>query len=195
MTAQLSGVYRINVGNGRFYIGSAVNLSKRKWNHLSALRSGRHYNSILQNSFDKYGEFDFSVVERCQVDQVIAREQVLLDEHFNDPKCANIAPTAGSSIGRKASAQARANMSASHQNRSTISAEHREKLSAAKLGKRFSLETRARMSAAQTGKKRSPEVRAKMSAAQSARWEQRRAADYEELLDDCETLACYGGDS
>jgi len=186
-----SGTYRVDLGNGKFYFGSAVNLRRREREHRRGLEKGNHYNRMMQRSFDKYGVFEFSVVGRWPVDEVIAREQVLLDEHFNDPKCANQQPTAGSNLGFKFSTESRARMSAaqtglkrSPETKANMSAaimgkkygppsaEHRAKISAALRGKKrgpHSAETRANMSAAHMGKKHLPETKAKIAAAQMGR--------------------------
>ena len=168
MSEAMAGVYRINLGAGLFYIGSAVNLRNRERAHRSDLRNGKHCNPVVQNSFNKYGVFEFTVLERCPVDEVIAREQVLLDTHFADPSCANLAPTAGSRLGSKHSPETRAKMSASQQNRAPVSEETRAKLSAAARNRPpLSAEHRAKLSAAMTGKKLGPysaQRRANMSA-------------------------------
>jgi group I intron endonuclease len=146
-----SGIYRIDLGNNNFYIGSAVNLARRKNNHLSDLNRGVHRNSIVQNCWDKYGVFEFTITEECDTADLLVREQTYLDKHFDDPKNANLTPTAGSALGLKHSAEYRANMSE------------------LKMGHVVSDETRARISAANMGSVRSHETRTKMSLAQVAR--------------------------
>ena len=60
-------IYSIqNMINEKCYIGlSVTSLSKRKGSHLSRLKKGKHGNSHLQRSYDKYGEnnFKFTVLE------------------------------------------------------------------------------------------------------------------------------------
>lgn len=61
-----SGIYKItNIKNGKFYIGSSVDINSRMRGHRSALRNNSHSNKYLQNSWNKYGEdnFEFSVLE------------------------------------------------------------------------------------------------------------------------------------
>jgi len=65
-----SGIYKIiNVVNNKFYIGSSVDLRKRKSKHFSELRHNKHNNKHLQRAWDKYGEasFVFVVVEELDV--------------------------------------------------------------------------------------------------------------------------------
>jgi group I intron endonuclease len=77
-----SGVYRIyNVANGHAYIGSAVNVKSRWAAHRHTLRTKGKSPPKLQRAWDKYGEsaFVFSVVELCDKDQLLAREQHFID--------------------------------------------------------------------------------------------------------------------
>jgi len=65
------GIYKIiNVVNNKFYVGSAVRLSRRRTRHFSELRTNRHNNAKLQAAWNKYGEssFIFVVVEELPDD-------------------------------------------------------------------------------------------------------------------------------
>lgn len=145
-----SGVYRIDLGNGWFYVGSACDLKRREGQHRSDLERKKHRNRIVQNVFNKYGAFEFIVLGRHPIDEILRYEQELLDEHCPHDKCANIATTAGSRLGVKHSDSARAKMSAASKN---MSPTHRARLSAARMGKRHSDATRAKMRAATAGKR------------------------------------------
>lgn len=77
-----SGIYKITcASNNKIYVGSAVCLNKRKWRHLSNLRLNIHDNIYLQRAFIKYGEqnFKFEVIETCERENLIKREQHYLD--------------------------------------------------------------------------------------------------------------------
>ena len=51
----LSGIYKItNIINNKFYIGSAVDLKEREYEHFRRLFKNNHCNILLQNSFNKY---------------------------------------------------------------------------------------------------------------------------------------------
>ena len=81
MTKQ-SGIYCItNTVNRKRYIGSAVNLSQRKSSHWCRLSKGVHGNNHLQNSFKLYGKdaFVFSILEVCEREKLIEREQYFID--------------------------------------------------------------------------------------------------------------------
>ena len=71
------GIYKIqNLVNGKIYIGQSVNIEKRWSTHRSALENNYHYNIHLQSAWKKYGEenFKFSIVEKCNIDQLNQRE-------------------------------------------------------------------------------------------------------------------------
>lgn len=88
------GIYKIiNITNNKFYVGSAVDLKRRKTRHFSELRNGKHNNAKLQNSWNKYGEksFIFVVVEELDTDaDLLAAENVWLKEHVGKEYCYNI---------------------------------------------------------------------------------------------------------
>lgn len=175
-----SGIYRIDLGNGNFYIGSAVDIAKREYRHRSDLKHEVHGNIRMQRCWDKNGVFEFTVLEECVKDDLIVREQFYLDQHCDNPKNVNLVSTAGSCLGYKHSAESRANMSAgmmghvvSDKARANMSgrvwsAESRAKSSASHKGVPKSAEHRAKISAALRGKKPSDETRAKMSKPKSA---------------------------
>jgi group I intron endonuclease len=171
-----AGIYAIvNVMNGMRYVGQASDIERRWAEHRSALRNGTHVNQHLQAAFMKYGEGAF---EFCVVDEVFvvgrneaSRLALILAEQFYIDLLGrwtgtlyNISPTAGSLLGVKHTAVARAKMSAAKRGKPK-SAEHRAKMSAAKRGKSLSAETRAKISAASLGKSHTTETRAKISAA------------------------------
>lgn len=53
-------IYKIvNKITGEKYVGQTTNFSRRKENHLSALRNNKHVNPKLQSSWNKYGEENF----------------------------------------------------------------------------------------------------------------------------------------
>lgn len=156
-----SGIYRINLGNGWFYIGSAKNLVKRKNEHFAEVKVNGHCNKIVQNCWNKYQVFGFTILEECAKTDLIVREQIYLDQHFDDPKNANIGRVARSPMaGRTHSVSSLAKMVASHQNRS---AETKAKMSLAHKGKSCSPETRKKIGVSHKGKTCSAEARANMS--------------------------------
>jgi len=98
------GIYKIiNVINNKFYVGSAVDFTKRKRRHWWALRSQRHANKHLQAAWSCYGEeaFKFVIVEELPLgSDILAAENVWLKEHVGKEYCYNLgtdatAPTRG----------------------------------------------------------------------------------------------------
>lgn len=60
------GIYKItNVVDGKNYVGSSIELSRRKNTHFNLLRNNKHPNRYLQNAYNKYGEdnFKFTPIE------------------------------------------------------------------------------------------------------------------------------------
>jgi NADH-ubiquinone oxidoreductase chain 4 len=148
-----SGIYRwVNNVNGKSYIGSAVNLSKRLNEHYRGNRS----NNILQQAINKYGLSNFSIeiLKYCDESLLIEREQYYFD--LFSPEY-NINPVAGSRFGTKHSEESRKKISDGHLGK-LASEETREKMSEAKRGDKnpnfsnptnyqHSEETREKMSA------------------------------------------------
>lgn len=77
-------IYQIlNLITGKTYVGSTVDIKRRKRTHVRLLRKGNHHSNKLQNSFNKYGEdsFDFIILEEVSdVNLLIEREQFWLDK-------------------------------------------------------------------------------------------------------------------
>lgn len=75
-----SGIYKItNKINGKIYIGKTKDFYKRYYQYVSDVRNfnNNRINQHLMNSFLKYGfeNFDFTVVEFCDIEQCAAREE------------------------------------------------------------------------------------------------------------------------
>lgn len=76
------GVYEIvNVINGKRYIGSAVDLERRRKEHLYALLKNKHKNTHLQLEFNECGQtvFQFRVLLYCDPANRPLYEQSCLD--------------------------------------------------------------------------------------------------------------------
>lgn len=87
-----SGIYEIrNLVNNKVYIGSAYNFKKRWATHISTLKSGTHDNQHLQLSVQKYGldNFQFSIIELCNKEELEVREQHHIDHNFGS-NCYNM---------------------------------------------------------------------------------------------------------
>jgi len=178
------GIYKIiNVVNNKFYVGSAVNLRKRKTRHFSELRNGRHNNRHLQAAWLKYGEqaFVFVIVEEVPDRALLLdAENRWLKEHVGENYCYNIgtdatAPSLGMSgelsptWGMKRTPE---QLAAQNWTGKKHTPESREKIRQFLVGKPKSAEVRAKISATLSGagnpnygKPRSDAFKAKVSKA------------------------------
>ena len=80
----VSGIYSIvRVGTDDLYIGSSSDITKRIKRHFSQLRNNKHHSKYLQRVYNKYGQnaLEVRVVEYCDVDILIQREQYYLDTY------------------------------------------------------------------------------------------------------------------
>ena len=178
------GIYKIiNVVNNKFYVGSAVNLRKRKSRHFSELRNNRHNNRHLQAAWLKYGEqaFVFVIVEEvADRTLLLDAENRWLKEHVGKDYCYNIgidatAPMLGISgeasptWGMKRTPE---QLAAQNWTGKKHTPESREKIRRFLIGKPKAAETRAKISATLSGagnpnygKPRSDAFKAKVSKA------------------------------
>lgn len=192
-----SGIYRItHAASGKTYVGSSSFIHQRWSQHRTRLRRGDHHCQHLQSSWTKHGEsaFEFSVIEVCNRDDLLQREQYYLDTL--KPKY-NVLRIAGSAkgykhsketiekmMGREVSAETRAKLSKRAKERDFGKARlgaaqapgARANISAAMQGKQHTLgipwteESKRKSSETQKGRVFSDEHRAKMKQA----WEIRR---------------------
>lgn len=75
-------IYKIiNKESGKFYVGSTINVEKRKKRHFSDLKNNRHHCISLQRAYNKYGQdaFDFSAKEVLICDEQQLR---ILEERY-----------------------------------------------------------------------------------------------------------------
>jgi group I intron endonuclease len=157
------GIYKIiNVINNKFYVGSAVDLRRRKTRHFSELRTGKHNNRHLQAAWIKYGEqaFVFVVVEEFPDDaDLLAAENIWLKEHVGKDYCYNLgvdatAPMTGfggelsPTWGRKRTTE---ELAAQNWKGKKHNQESKDKIRAYLIGKPKSAEVRAKISATLSG--------------------------------------------
>jgi group I intron endonuclease len=99
-----TGIYIItNTINGKCYVGSSIHLDRRRLEHFSSLKSNKHHNNHLQQSYNKHGRdvFEFSILESFEItddikDKLLEREQFWID---NLKPEYNILQVAGSCLG------------------------------------------------------------------------------------------------
>lgn len=94
------GIYQIvNRVNQKRYIGSSIRLQGRKKRHFSELNCNVHHSQALQRAYNKYGKenFDFFILEYCEAEKLLEREQYYLD---NLKPEYNICKIAGNCLGK-----------------------------------------------------------------------------------------------
>lgn len=160
-----SGVYKItNLVTGKFYIGSSIDLKRRKDKHFSELKHNKHINPHLQSSANKHGieNFNFEILAFCAKEDCVKLEQEFLDILKPDY---NICKVAGSCLGRVVTEETilkrRKAMLGRKATQETI-----EKLRKAHMGHTHTEETKLKMSKSRKGNKHTEEARLKMSKAQ-----------------------------
>ena len=74
------GIYMIrNNGNNKVYIGQSIDVDRRRYEHFSKLKRGNHYNSYLQNAYNKDPEsLTFSVLLECDIDDLNKHEAEMI---------------------------------------------------------------------------------------------------------------------
>lgn len=156
------GIYKIiNVVNNKFYVGSAVNFSRRKTRHFSELRTGKHNNKHLQAAWNKYGEQSFIFVAVTEVHDkadLLDAENVWLKEHVGKEYCYNLGTDATAPMLGKSG-----ELSPTWGYKHTGGA--KRKITDALKQQKQSPETRAKRRATMKGHKVSTETRLKISEA------------------------------
>lgn len=78
------GIYSIkNIITKEQYIGSSINLQRRKTEHFSSLRQNTHPNKKLQDAFNTYREenFEYSVIQECSREELLTVEEELIKKY------------------------------------------------------------------------------------------------------------------
>ena len=82
MTVAPSGIYKItNLANGKMYIGQSQNIYKRRVQHFTALRAGKHENAVMQADWRRdFRKFRWDVVELCPISMLNEREHYWIEK-------------------------------------------------------------------------------------------------------------------
>ena len=158
-----SGIYCItSTINNKLYIGSAINLTKRKREHFNYLKNNTHHSRYLQRSYNKHGEnnFEFKVLLYCVKKDLLFYEQLVIDLYDFKKELYNLSPTAGNNLGVKYSRKSREKLRKANLGKK-MSEESKKKISIAMQNP--SEETREKMRQNNLGKKLSDETKRKIS--------------------------------
>ncbi|CCO27453.1 GIY COII i1 grp IB protein (mitochondrion) [Rhizoctonia solani AG-1 IB] len=133
-----SGIYLwYNKLNGKFYVGSSVDLRYRFYDYFSKSYFYKSGNSIMANAIYKYGlaAFGFAILEFTEKSEALSREQFFIDTLNPDYNTLKIA---GCTLGY------------------SPTDETKKKLSLAALGRKHTSDTIAKISESQKNNKNNP---------------------------------------
>lgn len=144
---KISGIYMIiNVVTKEMYIGSSMNCINRFYDHKKVLRKNKHHSIKLQESFNEYGEsnFSFEIIEEHEnVDRNFLYERENFYFNLNKDDLFNTAPCAESIKGLKRNEEfikALSKRAIKTFKGIPKSAEHKEKIRAALKGRKLTEE-------------------------------------------------------
>lgn len=162
-----SGIYWIVGPSGKAYIGSSKNVAARLRSHRSELQRGVHGNAHLQRAVNRHGfdRFLFQVIEYCEVDKLLEREQFHIDTQKFDTLY-NLRLIAESNRGYTHTKETRRKVSAAVK---ALGAAFFAARAEANRGRKNSDETRAKMAEAARKRFADPTERAKVADAQRGR--------------------------
>ncbi len=112
---KFSGIYFIkNLVNGKLYVGSSLNITKRLYQYDYLLRHNKCHSPKLQASYNKHGReaFEYGVIQECPEADLKETERYWIDHHNsvnNGYNCSN--DTNCSTRGLKHSEETRLKMS------------------------------------------------------------------------------------
>lgn len=167
--AQKCGIYIIkNRINDRFYIGSSIDIKHRWQEHISSANSFSKY--PIHNAIRKYSKnnFSFKILEICNKNDLLKKEQKWLDKKSNNILCYNIAKNAKAPmLGRKHTDKTKQKISLK---KKYISEETRKLLGKSWRGKKQPRSMVEKRNKSNTGKKRSIESKNKIRKAAFKRY-------------------------
>lgn len=84
-------LYRImHIPTRKFYFGSTVGLAYRVLKHISELKSGKHHNQKLLDTYTRIEDFLVGIKTYPSKDEMRDAEQKYIDLHHGSPDCLNI---------------------------------------------------------------------------------------------------------
>lgn len=147
---KITGIYMIKCKiNNKVYIGQSKNIKKRFSDHRSALNRNNHYNDLLQNDWNKYGQcsFEFSLIKECEEYELNKLENKYINEYKSYDKKSGYNITLGKDI----------------DGAEIYTEEMRRRNSEGHVGHEVPEETKKKIGEANRGKKRTEEQKRAMS--------------------------------
>jgi len=140
------GLYKIiNKLNGKFYIGSTNDFSRRWYAHVFDLNRNQHVNPHLQNAWNLYGEqnFMFQIYRLCEETKLLIEEQKELDMWVGKEECYNIRSSATCPVspGEKRSEEVKRKISDTQKGVPRWTEEQKIQMSVDRKGRRHTSET------------------------------------------------------
>ena len=179
----------------RIYIGSTVvSFARRKVQHWSELRRGRHCNNHVQHLYNLYGFPEFRIIDECgRIDNIYELETMYIDS-LGKESVLNFGPAFPCpSLGATRSEEARKKVSLANIGKKMLEST-KAAIRKANLGSHRSDEAKQKISLAQKGKHVSEEARKKSSISHSEHgWteKQRQAFINGKDIDDRESIALW----
>lgn len=100
----MTGIYKISCKiTGQVYIGQSTQISRRWATHKRELRQGTHYNKLMQEAYNEYGEksFEYEILEQCPAKKLDERERFYI-KLFNSYEAGyNLTEGGGNYIGEQ----------------------------------------------------------------------------------------------
>ena len=66
-----------NTSTGKQYVGQSNDVDGQRKKQDSLMRNGRHYNSYIQQDYNRGQRFSFSILEYCNQSQLNQRKKLL----------------------------------------------------------------------------------------------------------------------
>jgi group I intron endonuclease len=146
-----SGIYYIRNPKGKLYIGSTNNFEVRKRQYASGncKNQTKIYNSIIKYGWDNHQFYEFIY---CEEEQLLEKEQMMLDFYKPELNICKIAAKPPSWLGKKHTEETKTKMSEAKKGEKhpmygkTFSEEYKKKLSESHKGKTHTEETKTKIS-------------------------------------------------
>lgn len=95
-----TGIYKLQFKDGSFYVGKALDLTKRYKEHCRDLIKGTHFNYRVQKAYDDNGIPDYNIILECSPSELNDKEREQIN--LSNPLQLNILEGSDKLYGQKA---------------------------------------------------------------------------------------------